>query len=188
MFALRQTVRHMDDFPGADTTRRRSTTRTLSDLVRDLIGSDMDARDEATEELGRRLRTDNTNRIGLYLQAVVVPPDSDTATRLARLSEIRSTMQRLGAADTRTKELRARMRILKRRVDAWERYEEEAEPGTATGGWIVENLGSIDRLMSLFRARIDQIEAERDALEDSMREDHARLDEMPGATRSTEAF
>lgn len=178
----------MPDMPSGDAVRRLSGMRQLSDLVRDLLGDDIDARDEATEEIGRRLRADTNNRIGLYLQAVAVPTDGDSVGRLARLSEIRSTMQRLKMAESRQKELRGRIRTLRRRIEAWEHYQEEAEPGTATGGWIVEYLGSIDRLMSLFRARVDQLETEMESLEDSIRDDEMRLDEMPGATRTGEEF
>jgi len=156
-------------------------SRQLSVLLRDLVSSDWDARDDATEELGRRLRGEGGGRILAYLQAPGVPSDPDAATRLATLSSIRDLMERIEAGGGQSRSLQDRVQRLRRRVATWEAYQEEADPGTATGAWIVENLGALDRLLALFRARIAQLEAERERIEELIADERARLDELPGS-------
>jgi hypothetical protein len=166
-------------------TRRQTALRQLSELVRGLTGKDLDARDEATEELGRRLRGEAGSRIAAYLQAAGAPSDPDIADRVARLLAVRRSIEHLEESSLRLQDLRQRVRLLRRRIDAWERYQEDAEPGTSTGLWVVENQASIDRLLGMFRARSSQLEAELMALEESIGREQALLDEAPGATRGS---
>ena len=161
--------------------RRLATSRQLPELLRDLSSDDFDARDEATEEIGRRLRGEAGNRIAAYLQAAGVPKDRDAADRLARLTEIRDSLERADSRARQLRELRSRTRMLKRRIDAWERYQEDADPGTSTGTWVVENLAAIDRLLGLFRARIEELDAAFERLTETAAAEQAMLDEMPGA-------
>jgi hypothetical protein len=153
----------------------------MSELLRDLMSEDADVRDDATEELGRRLRGESGRRLSPYLQAIGTPADPDAASRLRRLVEVRNRIDHADILDSRLRDRREESKKVERRVVAWERYVEQAEPGTSSGTWVVENLGAVERLIGALRARLNRIDEEKRLLELEMIGEAERLAELPGA-------
>lgn len=166
---------------GEGGTRRRVSNRQMSELLRDLMSEDADVRDEATEELGQRLRGESGRRLHPYLQAVGTPADPDTASRVRRLVSIRAHIDRADQLNAQMRDLREEVKRVERRIAAWERYVEQAEPGTSSGTWVVENLSSVERLTGALRARVNRMDEERRLLEHELIAEAEQLAELPGS-------
>jgi chromosome segregation ATPase len=161
--------------------RRAATTRQLPDLIRGLLGDDLDARDAATEELGRRLRGDDGTRLARYLRTVgQTASDADGAERISRLNRLQSSLEQIAEFRNRAMELRDRGRRLGGQLTSWERYREDAGPSTPAGTWMIENLDRIEMHIGMLRGRIDQLAQDRDQLEQQVARTLEALSELPG--------
>ncbi|HUF54645.1 MAG TPA: hypothetical protein VMR52_12855 [Dehalococcoidia bacterium] len=156
--------------------------RQLPDLIRGLHGADMDARDAATEELGRRLRGDDGERVARYLRTVGrEEADADASERIARLLRLHKSQEQIAEFRERAAELRERGRRLAGQLTAWERFREEAGPSTAAGTWVIENLEAIELHIGMLRGRIGRLESDRDELEAQVARALDGMGELPGS-------
>lgn len=168
-----------DDLKGSP---RNASTRQLPDLIRGLLADDLDARDAATEELGRRLRGEDGPRVARYLRTVGrEAADSDATERISRLLRLQKTLDQITEFRDRAMELRDRGRRLAGQLTAWERYREDASPSTPAGTWMIENLDRIELHIGMLRGRISQLEADRDQLEGQVARTLDIIADLPGS-------
>jgi hypothetical protein len=139
----------------------------IQQLVEDLGADPIEVREAASHELGRRIKADSGGETVAAinkLTAGVVDPE--VKLRVALLNDIQDEKEKL-------ERKRKRLKKIQGQIQKWEEYQENADPGTDEGRWVVEHTDDIE--MHLFR-----LKQRADAVEGSIKEEEDRLKRKPG--------
>jgi hypothetical protein len=135
------------------------------ELVKDLGSADLFARDAASAELARRIESDPRRAVADSIQKLADVADAEASSRVRVLLAIQDAKERLAEYHNKLSEINTRIARIHAQIENWEKYQEDAEPGTREGHWVVEHSESIAVHISSLQGRLSDLKQRRAKLE-----------------------